>query len=596
MRPARSAPVPEVPVLDTLQLAFVQRGLAEVLLLSVACGLVGTWVVLRGMAFFSHAVGTAAFPGLVIADGVGFAVPLGALGATLAFALLVAALGRAGDGGWDAVTAVCLVAFLALGIVLASDVYGSSGAVDSLLFGSLLLIDGSDLLLAAGASLLAVAAAVALGPRWLAAGFDAAAARSLGMRSRLPDLALLVVVGTVTIATLAAVGALLASALVLVPAATARLWTTRLGTWQVAATLLAAAEGVAGILLSVETDAPPGATIAVIAGVVFAVALAARRLALPGRRGLVAGAAAAALLALAAGCGGGSDDGRLDVVVSTTQLADITREVGGDRVDVTGLLAANTDPHDYEPRAGDVRAVAGADLVLTSGLGLDDWMNEVVDQAGGDAVVSTVGGSTAATVVDDGDPVAARPGDPHWWHDPRLVESAVLTIRTLLSSADPAGAGVFSDNGAAYLARLRALDRGIAACIDAVPPARRVMVTDHDALGFFADRYGIRIVGTVIPARVTSAQASAADVARLSALIRRTGVRTVFPSQSVSPRLAEAIASESGAAIGDPLYADTLGPEGSGAETYIGMMASNADAITRGLTGGARGCPLEGIR
>ena len=197
---------------DVFQLAFVQRGLAEVLLLSVAAGLVGTWIVLRGLAFYSHAVGTAAFPGLVLADGVGFAPPLGAAGAAAVLAGTVALLGGRRRTGDDSLTALALTGCLALGVILASDVFHSAASVEQLLFGSLLVIDTPDLVLAAVASAATLAASWIVGQRWAARGFDPDAARTMGLRSRVPDLVLLGVIALGAIAALSAIGALLATA------------------------------------------------------------------------------------------------------------------------------------------------------------------------------------------------------------------------------------------------------------------------------------------------------------------------------------------------------------------------------------------------
>jgi manganese/iron transport system permease protein len=179
-------------VLDPFQLAFVQRGVLEVLLLSGAAGLLGTWIVMRGLSFYAHAVGTAAFPGLVLADGLGFSAPLGAFAAALLFAFGVERLARRPRAGYDSLTALVLVAALAGGVVLASDVFHSGGNVDSLLFGSLLLTGTRDLVLAGMASAAAIVATLVLGPRWLARGFDAASAQAMGLRSQLPDALLLV--------------------------------------------------------------------------------------------------------------------------------------------------------------------------------------------------------------------------------------------------------------------------------------------------------------------------------------------------------------------------------------------------------------------
>lgn len=265
-------------MLEPFQLPFVQRALVELLLLAVLAGTLGCWIVLRGLAFPVHGAAAAAFPGLVLADGLGVAAALGGFGAALLFAL---AVGR--GEGHETRTALTLVAALAIGIVLASDVFHSAASVESLLFGSLLAIGPDDVRLAAAAALVALLASALLAPRWLATGFDPPAARALGVRSSLPDAALLTLVAFAAVATLSAVGALLATALLVVPAATTRLVNDRIPRWQLATTALAAAESTLGIWLAVKLNAPPGATIAVVAGAAFAATALAAEL-VPRRR------------------------------------------------------------------------------------------------------------------------------------------------------------------------------------------------------------------------------------------------------------------------------------------------------------------------
>src|SRR3954471_16871934 len=161
-------------MLDPFTLPFVQRGVVEVAVLALGAGLIGTWIVLRGLAFFSHAVGTAAFPGLVLADGLGFAAPLGAFGAAVVFAIGTSALARRGRSDQDSATALVLVGCLAAGVILASDVFHSGSNVENLLFGSLLLIDGADIRLAIAATVAVLLGSVLFGRRWLASGFDEA--------------------------------------------------------------------------------------------------------------------------------------------------------------------------------------------------------------------------------------------------------------------------------------------------------------------------------------------------------------------------------------------------------------------------------------
>jgi zinc/manganese transport system substrate-binding protein len=581
-------------VLDPFQLAFVQRGVLEVLLLSGAAGLLGTWIVMRGLSFYAHAVGTAAFPGLVLADGLGFSAPIGAFAAALVFAFGVERLARRPRAGYDSLTALVLVAALAGGVVLASDVFHSGGNVDSLLFGSLLLTGTRDLVLAGMASAAAVVATLVLGPRWLARGFDAASAQAIGLRSQLPDALLLVFVAFSVVASLTAIGALLATALFVVPAATTRLWTQRLPVWQLASVALAAAQGIAGLWLSVELNTPPGPTIAVLGGALFAGSLAWHGLADAIRRRAVLIVAAALLALVLAACGGSSSHGSSGpkVVATTTQIGDWTRAVAGDAARVHQILQPNSDPHDYEPRPADVEAVAGAKLVLLNGDHLDAWMGTVLSNAGGSPAVVDLGAKVPVRLP--GRNGASR-YDPHWWHDPRNAEAAVGAIRDALVAANPGAAATYRANAATYLRRLRALDAGIRTCLARVPKAQRKLVSDHDAFGYFARRYGIAIVGAVIPSQTTQAQASARDLERLIGLIRREHVRAVFPESSVSKKLAQQIARETGARSGYTLYGDTLGASGSAGATYISMELANADAMTRGFSAGARHCRIPGI-
>ena len=574
-------------MLEPFQLPFVQRGLLEILILAVPAGLLGTWIVMRGLAFFSHAVGTATFPGLVLADGLGFAAPLGALAAAIAFALGATAL-RGRRSGGDAAVALVLVGCLAGGVLLASDVFASGSNVETLLFGSLLLVDGGDLALAGTVAAATVLASALVGQHWLRIGFDPTLAAAGGPSPRLLDALLIGLVALATVAALTVVGSLLVAALFLVPAITARLLTERLLPWQLLSIALVALEGALGLWLSVKTDAPPGATIACVAGGAFVLVAAGRALVRAGRAAPLA-ASLSALVLLAAGCGGGGDgDGRVATVATTTQVADFVREVGGERVEVTQLLAPNSDPHDYEPRPSDVAAVADAELIFASGDGLDEWIAEVASDAGADAAIVDLGAATPIRLPGEGEEGSAA--DPHWWHDPRNAEAAVRRIESALLAAAPRSAAAFRRNAAAYLRRLRALDARIARCIDAIPPGRRKLVTDHDALGYFANRYGLEVVGTVIPSQTTQAQPSAGDLSELAETIERERVEAVFPESSLSADVAEAIAEQTGASAEQTLYGDSLGAEGSDGATYLEMESSNADAVVRGLTGGESGC------
>lgn len=560
-------------MLDSLSLPFVQRGLVEVGLLALAAGLIGTWIVLRGLAFYSHAVGTAAFPGLVVADGLGFAAPLGALGAAAIFAIVLAAIPRRNDDRGSDI-ALILVGMLAFGVILASDVFHSSAGIESLLFGSLLLVDPGDIALAAAVSLAAVAATAIGGRHWIASGFDA----DSGHRTPGLELALLVLIAVATAASLSAVGALLVGALFVVPAATTRPWVTTMRAWQIATVALALALGCAGVLISVELNAPPGAAIAVLGGVTFALSAIARSVS---ARAALTTALVAVAAALTAGCGSAGTDG--PTVVATTPIAaDIVANVAGGDFDVETILRPNTDPHEYEPRPDDIRRIAGADIVFASGGDVDGWIGNAIEESGSDAELVTLGDSV---------PVK-RGDDPHWWHNPLNVAGVTGLIASRLGAIEPGEREALTRRAIAYSTRVDAVDAGIEACFGRIPAGDpRRIVTDHDAFGYFGDRYGIEIVGAVIPALTTEAQPSAGDLADLRRVIEREQVRTVFPEASVNDKLARSIAAATGAAVSDDLFGDTLGEADSGGETYLRMERANADTIYDGITGREGGCP-----
>ena len=267
------------------------------------------------------------------------------------------------------------------------------------------------------------------------------------------------------------------------------------------------------------------------------------------------------------------------MVATTTQVADLVREVGGDRVSSTACCARAATRTTTSRVRATWRPWRVPRLVFRSGGEVDEWLGDVIDSAGGDAevvcLIDSVKRARRRPALVAG-PAQRRAGGRD---DPRAARRSPTRPAGPPTRATPA-----HDPAAARL------DRQIAACIERVPAAKRKIVTTHDALGYFARRYGIEVVGAVIPSLSTQAQASAGDVQRLVEQIRREGVEAVFPESSVNPDIERAIAREAGARIGDPLYADSLGPKGSAGETYIGALAADAGALVRGMSGGRVDC------
>jgi ABC-type Mn2+/Zn2+ transport system permease subunit len=256
--------------LDLVEIPFLRDALVELVLLAIAGGILGAWIVLRRLAFFSHAVGSATFPGLVAADASGVSPTLAGVAVALGYAGGVERAGRAGREPSEA-TALLLVAALAGGVVLASDVFESGAAVDRLLFGTLLGLDGADLALSAAAAALAALATLALGRTWAAVAFDPDAAPTLGLPAGLADFLLLALVAVAAVAAIPAVGVLLVTAIYVLPAASARLLSSSVPTLIAWALALGLAEGVLGLYLAYWLDVPPGPPVALLGAMTYLV-------------------------------------------------------------------------------------------------------------------------------------------------------------------------------------------------------------------------------------------------------------------------------------------------------------------------------------
>jgi ABC-type Zn uptake system ZnuABC Zn-binding protein ZnuA len=273
-------------------------------------------------------------------------------------------------------------------------------------------------------------------------------------------------------------------------------------------------------------------------------------------------------------------DGPLKVMTTTPLLADLTRQIGGVRLDVSSVMPPNVDAHDFEPKPQDLVQIEDAALIVEHGLNLDAWAAGMIQNAGADApvVVATTGVPTIST-----DEEGFSEGDPHVWFDPRNVKVMIDTIAAALIATDPDGTASYEARRDAYKTHLDQLDQAIADLISTIPPERRKLVTNHDAFGYYVARYGLTFVGSVIPSLDSRAEPSAKETAELIDRIKSVGVPAIFTESSINPELEEELAKEAGVVVVSSLYGDTLGEPGSGADTYIGMMQTNTRRIVEGL-------------
>jgi ABC-type Zn uptake system ZnuABC Zn-binding protein ZnuA len=294
------------------------------------------------------------------------------------------------------------------------------------------------------------------------------------------------------------------------------------------------------------------------------------------------------LIALLAGCGGApaAAVNRGDGVLAVESiLADMTRNVVGDKVNVSSLVPAGLDPHAFEPTPKEVARIADSRILIVNGAGLESWLKPVLENAGGTHTIITAADGLASRGAKPGEMEQEVPGgqDPHYWLDPIEAIKYVENIRAGLSKADPQNADAYARNAQAYIAKLQELDQWIRGQIDTIPPEKRLLVTNHETFGYFADRYGFKIVGTVIPNFSSEASPSAQDLTRLSQKIRSTGASAIFLEAGSNPQIANQIAAETGVKVVTDLYTHSLsGPDGP-APAYIDMMRYNVEQIVAAL-------------
>lgn len=274
----------------------------------------------------------------------------------------------------------------------------------------------------------------------------------------------------------------------------------------------------------------------------------------------------------------------LPVVTSFSILGDLTQQIGGDRVAVHSLVGPGSDAHVYQPTPGDARLLSRAKLVIVNGLGFEGWIDRLIQSSGyrGRVVIASQGVEAMRLASGEADRHAPhRDLDPHAWQDLANARRYVANIAAALADADPANRAYYQANASRLERQIGTLDAEIRTTFGALPAARRKVVTSHDAFAYFGRAYGIRFLAPVGVS--TGAEPTAREVGALIRQIRREGIRAMFIESIADPRLLERISRESGARIGGTLYSDSLSQPGTPADSYLGMMRHNANALATAL-------------
>ncbi|MCC6146643.1 MAG: zinc ABC transporter substrate-binding protein [Anaerolineaceae bacterium] len=279
-----------------------------------------------------------------------------------------------------------------------------------------------------------------------------------------------------------------------------------------------------------------------------------------------------------------ADGGSLKIIAAESFLADIVQNVLGSRSQVDSLIPAGLDPHAFEPTPQDIVRITNSDVIVLNGGGLEGWTQGILNNIGKEQLVIVASEGLKSRTPDEGSDYQDEHGsDPHFWLDPTLAIRYVENIRDGLTRADPAGEKIYAENADAYIQQLEGLDSWIRGQVEQIPAGRRLLVTNHESFGYFADRYGFQVIGAVIPGVSTGSSPSARQMADLINKIRETGAPAIFLDMGANPQLAEQIGSETGARVITDLYTHAIPADISGATDYISMMKENVNKIVNAL-------------
>ena len=277
-----------------------------------------------------------------------------------------------------------------------------------------------------------------------------------------------------------------------------------------------------------------------------------------------------------------SSDGALRVLASTTFLADIAQNVAGERLQVGSLLPFGADPHAYQAAPSDVAKISESSVLILNGIEYEHFIKPLLENAGGERLIITATDGLTPNQMEDEENAGQMVGDPHMWLNPNLVITYVENIRDGLSKADPSGAEIYHANADTYITQLKDLDAWIVGQVNTIPADHRLLVTNHEAMGYFAKRYGFKIVDTILPSFSSEAGASAKELVTTIEAIKSSGAPVVFLGEVENTDLADQIAAETGTKVVHDLYLESL-TDGGPAATYIDMMKHNVTSIVEGL-------------
>ncbi|GEQ49884.1 metal ABC transporter permease subunit [Tetragenococcus koreensis] len=571
---------------------FLQNALVTSVSIGIVAGVVGCFIILRGMSLMGDAISHAVLPGVALSFILGIHYFAGAVVFGVLASILITYISQNSTIKSDTAIGITFSSFLALGVILIG-VANSSTDLFHILFGNVLAVQDVDKWLTIGIALFVIAAIIIFYRPLLITSFDPNMAKAFGMRVQVYHYLLMILLTLVSVTAMQSVGTILIVALLVTPAATAYLYTKRLKTMIVLSAILGGISSVLGLFIGYSFNIAAGSSIVLTAAFMFVIGffLSPKQRIQHGKRSYFIVALVVALFAGGIGFyahqqSSGEDSDKLDVVVTNSIINDMTKEIAGDRIDLHSIVPVGRDPHDYEPLPEDVEESTEADLIFYNGLNLETggnaWFTNLMDNADKEDNEDyfAVSQGVEPLYLEEGEDQDQQ--DPHAWMSLENGMTYAKNIEKHLSEKDPQNADYYEENLDSYLDELEELDQEAKDKFSDIPEDEKLLVTSEGAFKYFSQAYDVP--ASYIWEINTEEEGTPEQTKRVVDQLEDTNVKALFVETSVNPSPMQSVSQDSGIPIYSEIFTDSIAEPGEEGDSYYAMMKWNIDKIHEGLT------------
>ncbi|WP_082786898.1 metal ABC transporter permease subunit [Tetragenococcus halophilus] len=573
---------------------FLQNALVTSVAIGIVAGVIGCFIILRGMSLMGDAISHAVLPGVALSFIIGVHYFIGAVIFGVLASILITYISQNSTIKSDTAIGITFSSFLALGVILIG-IANSSTDLFHILFGNVLAVQDGDKWLTIGIAVFVIALVIIFYRSLLITSFDSNMAKAFGMHVQFYHYLLMILLTLVSVTAMQSVGTILIVALLVTPAATAYLYTKRLKTMIVISAILGGVSSFLGLFIGYSFNIAAGSSIVLTAAFMFVIGffLSPKQRLQHGKKAYFIVALIAALFAGGIGfyayqqsSSASQDDDKLDVVATNSIISDMTKEIAGDRIDLHSIVPYGRDPHDYEPLPEDIEESTEADVIFYNGLNLETggnaWFNNQMENADKEE------GEDYFAVSDGVEPLYLEEGqdegqqDPHAWMSLENGMTYAENIEKQLSEKDPQNADYYEENLNDYLDELDDLDQEAKNKFDDVPDDEKLLVTSEGAFKYFSDAYDVS--ATYIWEINTEEEGTPEQTKRVVDQLDETNVKSLFVETSVNKSPMQSVSQDSGIPIHSEIFTDSIAEPGEEGDSYYSMMKWNIDKIHEGLT------------